>query len=235
VRGALSFLTPFGGAQTPGPRTLDWFPLVGAVMGLALGGIWWTAGRAWGAPLSAALVVAADLALTGLLHFDGLVDSADGLLPHLDRDRRLAVMSSPEAGAFGVGVGVVVLLLRWAALSALRPSVVLLVCIWCLSRTGMAVAARTQPYARLEGGLASAFSGAPRWTPLAAGLAGSFGLACAWRLPAGVVVAGSALVAGALVVWLARRRIGGFTGDVLGAAGVVTETAGLIVAAARWS
>ncbi len=235
MRGALSFLTSFGRARAPGPRTLDWFPPAGALIGLALGGLWWAANRLWSAQLSAALVVAADLVVTGLLHFDGLVDSADGLLPHLDRDRRLAVMASPEVGAFGVGVAIAVLLLRWAALAAIRPSVILLVALWCLSRTGMALIARTQPYARAEGGLASAFSGSPRWAPLIAGVGLSLGLAFAWRLPAGAVSVVAAVVAGGSVVWLARRRLGGFTGDVLGAAGVLAETAGLIVAAARWS
>jgi adenosylcobinamide-GDP ribazoletransferase len=233
--GALSFLTSFGRARRPGPRTLDWFPLAGAVIGLALGALWWGANRLWSAQLAAALVVAADLAITGLLHFDGLVDTADGLLPHLDRDRRLAVMASPDVGAFGVGVAVVVLLLRWAALAAIRPSVILLVAMWCLSRTGMALVARTQPYARSEGGLASAFFGAPRWVPLMLGVAFSVGLAFAWRLPAGAVTVAAALVAGGAVVWLARRRLGGFTGDILGAAGVLAETGGLIAAAARWS
>jgi adenosylcobinamide-GDP ribazoletransferase len=180
-------------------------------------------------------VVAADLAVTGLLHFDGLMDSADGLLPHLDRERRLEVMASPEIGAFGVGVAIVVLLLRWAALAAIRPSVILLVALWCLSRTGMAVVARTQPYARAEGGLASAFSGAPRWAPLISGAVLAVGLALAWRRPAGAVSVAAAVVAGGSVVWLARRRLGGFTGDVLGAAGVLAETAGLVAAAARWS
>ena len=235
MRGALSFLTAFGRARPPGPRTLDWFPLAGAVIGLALGALWWAANRVWSAQISAALVVAADLGATGLLHFDGLVDSADGLLPHLDRQRRLEVMAAPEVGAFGVGVAIAVLLMRWAALAAIRPSVILLVALWCLSRTGMAVAARTQPYARAEGGLASAFFGAPRWAPLIAGAAVSLGLAFAWRLPAGAVSVTAAVVAGAAVVWLARRRLGGFTGDVLGAAGVLAETAGLMAAAARWS
>jgi adenosylcobinamide-GDP ribazoletransferase len=205
------------------------------LIGLALGGIWWAGNRLWNAQLAAALVVAADLGVTGLIHFDGLVDSADGLLPHLDRERRLAVMASPEIGAFGVGVAIAALLLRWAALAAIRPSVILLVALWCLSRTGMAVVARTQPYARAEGGLASAFSGPPRWAPLLAGVALSLGLAFAWRIPAGAVSVAAAVVAGGSVVWLARRRLGGFTGDVLGAAGVMAETAGLIVAAARWS
>jgi adenosylcobinamide-GDP ribazoletransferase len=209
--------------------------LAGALIGLALGGLWWAGNRLWSAQLAAALVVAADLGVTGLLHFDGLVDCADGLLPHLSRERRLEVMASPEVGAFGVGVAIAVLLLRWAALAAIRPSVILLVALWCLSRTGMAVVARTQPYARAEGGLASAFFGSPRWAPLLAGVGLSAGLALAWRLPAGAVSLVAAVVAGASVVWLARRRVGGFTGDVLGAAGVLAETVGLIVAAARWS
>ena len=231
----MSFLTSVGRGAQPGPRTLDWFPLAGALIGLVLGAVWWGSSRLWSAQLSAALVVAADLAVTGLLHFDGLVDSADGLLPHLDRERRLAVMGSPEAGAFGVGVAIVVVLLRWAALVAIRPSVILLVSLWCLSRTGMALVVRTQPYARSEGGLVSAFAGPPRWAALIFGVGLSVGLAFAWRLPAGAVSVVAALVAGGAVVWLARRRIGGFTGDVLGAAGVLAETAGLIAAAARWS
>src|SRR3954469_8033716 len=99
ARQALSFLTPIGGAATPSPRALPWFPVVGAAIGAALGGVWWLAagvwpaaaapptgaalGGVWGlaaevgpAAVAAAVVVAADLALTGLLHLDGLADSA---------------------------------------------------------------------------------------------------------------------------------------------------------------
>jgi adenosylcobinamide-GDP ribazoletransferase len=242
MRAAVSFLTPFGGARRPGPRTLDWFPLVGAIMGLALGGAWWAAGRAWPAAVAAALVVAADLALTGMLHFDGLVDSADGLLPTVDRQRRLAVMADPRAGAFGVAAGGVVLLTRWVALASVRPAVLLLGGLWCLSRTAMAVVARTQPYARDgdAGGLASAFAAAPaaapsrQLGPLIAGGAVALGLLLWWRPGAGAAAAGAAIVAVAAVLLLARRRIGGFTGDVLGACGVLAETVGLVVAAAKW-
>ena len=234
VLGAISFLTPFGRARRPSGRTLDWFPVVGVAMGALLGGIRWLTSRAWAAPVAAAIVVAVDLGITGLLHFDGLVDSADGLLAPMDRARRLAVMAAPEVGAFGIGVAVVVLLLRWAALTELRASVLLLMGIWCLSRTAMAVVARTQPYARNEGGLASAFIGQPRWIPLVVGGAASVGLVCAWRAGPGVAVAAGGGVAAIAVVALARRRIGGYTGDVLGALGVVAETVSLIVAAAKW-
>ncbi len=234
MRAAVAFLTAVGGSRRPGPRTFDWFGLVGAGIGAVLGLIWWAADRAWTPGLAAAVVVVADLAITGMLHFDGLLDSADGLLPPMDRDRRLAVMASPETGAFAVGAGGAVLLLRWAALSALRPTVLLPASLWCLSRTGMATAARYLPYARQPGGLASAFTGKPRAWTAAFGVALSLGLALGWRPLAGSVAVGAAIVTGGGLLWLATRRIGGYTGDVLGAFGMVAETAGLVVAAAKW-
>jgi adenosylcobinamide-GDP ribazoletransferase len=236
VRRALAFLTPLGGASRPSGSALLWFPLVGAALGLALGGIWWAAARAWSAPVAAAVVVAADLALTGLLHLDGLADSADGLLGHLSRERRLAVMAEPGVGAFGIGVVGAVLLVRFAALAGLRPSWLLLGGLWCASRTWMAVAARAMPYARRDGGLASAFREGPGRpaTVAAIGLAGSSALLLAWHPVAGAASLASATAAAGGVLFLAWRRVGGFTGDVLGASGLVGETVGLLVAAARW-
>ncbi|HEY2300870.1 MAG TPA: adenosylcobinamide-GDP ribazoletransferase [Acidimicrobiales bacterium] len=232
----MAFLTPLGGAVTPGPEAMAWFPAVGAVLGLLLGVIWWGATRVWSPGPAAAVVVAADLILTGMLHFDGLVDSADGLLPPLDRARRLEVMSAPDVGAFGVAAAGAVLLLRWSALASLRPRPLLLVGLWCASRTAMAVVGATQPYARAEsgGGLASAFLGRPPWIALALGGVAAVAAMAVWRLPAGVVALAAACAAAAAVTALARRRLGGFTGDVLGALGVVLETVGLLVAAAKW-
>jgi adenosylcobinamide-GDP ribazoletransferase len=232
----VAFLTPLGGAATPSPAALAWFPVVGAGLGLLLGGLWVLAGRAWPGPVAAAVVVAADLALTGLLHVDGLIDAADGLLPHLDRDRRLEVMAAPEVGAFGVAVAGAVMLARWASVASLRPAAFLLAGLWCGSRTTMAVAVRTQPYARTAegGGLATAFLGEGRVVPLVAGGVASLALAAAWRPVVGPVAVAAGAMAAAGVVALSRRRIGGFTGDVLGAAGVLGETIGLLVAAARW-
>lgn len=236
LRSALSFLTPLGGARPPSGRAWAWFPGVGLTMGLALGGVWWGLGQAWPPWVAAPLVVGGDLVVTGGLHFDGLVDSADGLLAHLDRGRRLAVMAEPGIGAFGLAAGVTTLLLRAAALAGLRPSPLLLAGLWCASRTWMALAALVLPYARPGGGLASAFlDGHRRPVPIAAmGLAGSLGLVMAWRPLAGAVALAAATLAAGGVVLLGRRRLGGFTGDVLGAAGVVGETVGLLVAAARW-
>jgi adenosylcobinamide-GDP ribazoletransferase len=230
MRRALAFLTPLGGAASPSPGALAWFPVVGAGLGLALGGIWWVADRLWPATVAAAVVVAADLVLTGMLHLDGLVDSADGLLPPLEPDRRLDVMADPATGAFGVGAAVAVLLLRWASLTALSPSPALLGALWCASRFVMADVVRTVRYAR-PAGLATAFL-QPGARPLGGVVLGAVLIG----LSGGDAVAGVAAlaVASATVVAFAVRRIGGFTGDVLGAAGMVGETVGLLVAAARW-
>ncbi len=249
---ALTFLTAFGRARrslaVPDGKSLKWFPLVGALIGLALGGLWWCLARIWPAPVAAVMVVAADLAITGLLHLDGLADTADGLLPPLaSQARRLEVMRDPAVGAFGLGVVSLILLSRWIVLATLRPAPLLLGALWCLSRTGMAAVMQRVPYARDRavdadggqvgghGGLASAFMTGrlPAWL---AGLAvsASIGAATAWKLPAGTVAAIAGIGAFAAVVWLGVRRVGGFTGDILGAAGLVGETVGLLVAAAKW-
>ena len=238
LRGAIAFLTPFGGAAEPTPGALAWFPIVGAVLGLALGGVWWGAGRLWSALVAAALVVATDLVVTGLLHLDGLADAADGLLAPMDRARRLAVMRDPATGAFGTAVVAIVIVLRVAALASITPAPLLLAGLWCASRTAMAVIARTLPYARTTG-LASAFLGG---RPLPVALVGTV-LASALVIgggghlssrAVGVLAVGACLATAGLVATLAHRRLGGFTGDVLGAAGVLGETVGLLVLAARW-
>lgn len=235
MRRALAFLTPLGGAAVPDARTLSWFPAVGALLGAALGAIWWGAEQLWPPLVAAAVVIAADLALTGLLHVDGLVDAADGLLPQaVTRERRLALMEEPTAGAYGVAVLGAALLLRCTALASMEPDVLLVAGIWCGSRTAMAVAARAVPYARAGGGLATALLGGGWRAVGLIGLVGAVGLAIVAEGDAAPLAIVFGLLASAGVVWLAKRRLGGFTGDVLGAAGVVGETVALVVAAARW-
>jgi adenosylcobinamide-GDP ribazoletransferase len=243
MRRALSFLTPFGGAADPAPSALAWFPVVGALIGLAVGGIWWAARRGWAPPAAAAVAVLADAGLTGMLHLDGLADSADGLLPPLPRARRLEVMADPRLGTFGVAGLAIVLLARFGAFASMLPSPLAVAGLWSGSRTAMAVTARAVPYAR-RSGLASAFLGAPTAgvaralaSPAVLGLAGGLltvGLAVAGRGVHGLAAVGAEAAAAAAVVFLAWRRLGGFTGDVLGAAAVAGETAGLLTLALRW-
>ena len=270
MRRAIAFLTPFGPASVPDPGALDWFPVVGAAIGLAVGGAWWLATKAWPPIAAAAVVVVVDVALTGYLHLDGLADAADGLLPPMPRERRLEVMADPAVGAFGAVTLLGVVVLRFAALASSVALPLVVGALWCGSRTAMAIVARTVHYAR-PGGLASAFVDPP--TPEPSGGPGSgglsessesserldvrggaarggavrvaavpaviggvltIGMAFAGRGVHGLAAVGAEVIGVSAVVVLARRRIGGFTGDVLGAAGVVGETLGLLVLAAKW-
>ena len=232
---ALGFLTILGRSTRPDESTLEWFPLVGALIGAGVGAVWWGADRLWPHALAAALVLAVDLAITGMLHLDGLIDSADAILPHMERARRFEVMSEPTVGAFGVSVVIVVFITRWASLATMVPRVALIAALWCVARTVMAVTVRAQPYAKSSEGLASLFVGPRSW--ISVGLTGSIlalGLGALGDGVPGLVAVLVAGVTGAGVVAFARRQLGGYTGDVLGAAGVLAETAGLIVAAAKW-
>jgi adenosylcobinamide-GDP ribazoletransferase len=236
---AVAFLTPFGGRQAarPGPATMAYFPVVGASLG-ALIGLSWSAARKRLPPLpAAALVVATDALMTGGLHLDGLADTADGLCAHVPAKSRLEIMAEPQVGTFAAIALGVVLISRTAALAVLEPSPTLLAALYCSSRSVMVIGTRAMPYARKDG-LATAFlpkTGGPDAALVAslggAGAALLLAALVAGRRGARAVVAG--WVSGALVLVLARRRIGGFTGDVLGAAGVVCETAGLFVASAK--
>jgi len=239
VRRALSFLTVLGRAAEPNERTLSWFPLVGIAVGAVVGTSWWVAGRVWPAALAAVVAVAVDAAVTGCLHLDGLADAADGLLPAVSRARRLEIMADPRIGAFGAVVLVLVLTLRVTALAAAVVRPLVIVGLWCGSRTMMGVVARTVPYAQVDGGTASAFtspeghSAASRYGVAAYGMGAAFALAAVGAGVRGLVVVGAEMVAMLGVVWFARRRIGGYTGDVLGAMGVIGETVGLLALAAR--
>lgn len=238
LRTALGFLTPLPvGTAVPDAGTATWFPFVGAGLGGVVALVWWGAGEAFPPVVAAALVVAADLLLTGALHLDGLADSADGLLAHkgVDRDRRAAIMRAPDVGAFGVAAVVTVLLLRLATVASMDVDGWMVASLWAGSRGAMTMALATVPY--VGGGLGAAFVGPPGKRSAFFVFCGLLPMLLALQADdAGVAVLALvvAWVAGVGVIALGRRRLGGVTGDVLGATGLVVETVGLIVASARW-
>ena len=242
MRSALSFLTVFGRPRAPDGRALVWFPVVGLVVGAVVGGVWWGAARVWPAAVAGVLAVSADAVSTGLLHLDGLADAADGLLPPVERSRRFDIMADPHIGAFGMVALVLVLALRVTAFSVTRVDVLAIMGIWCCSRTVMAFAVRALPRAHApSASMAASFDdsteGARPGVPAAwwavAGLTLAVASTVAGAGPRGAVVIGAELVAAAAILLFAWRKVGGTTGDVLGAAGVVAETVGLLVLAAK--
>ncbi len=233
MRDAFALLTTFGrrgGALRA--NALPWFPFVGFVLGTGVGVVWWVADQWWPAPVAAVIAVTADLVMTGMLHADGLADTADGLLPHATRERRLEIMHTPDVGAFGIVAVAVAIAARGTALASMPARVVLVAALWCAARAIVAAAPRVVPYARESGMAAPLLDGAHAWPASAVVPAAALATLVAGRAGLAAVLCGTA--AGIATIAFARRRLGGFTGDVLGASIVVTETIGLVVAAAKW-
>jgi len=238
LRAAMSFLTvlPVANADgSPGERLgRAYFPAIGALVGLAAAAVFVVTTAVATPLLAAAAAVAALSALTGAIHLDGLADSADGLLARGDVARRLEVMRDPRLGSYGVTAVVLALVLEVAALSAISPAraIAALVIAGALSRLATLSVLVFTPYVRSAGLGAAAWGSKHRAIDLAVGAAAT-AVVCLldWRraLIAVVLVALTAL----LVVVLARRRIGGATGDVCGATAELCELATLVVFSIR--
>jgi len=237
---ALVFLTrlplPDPGPYVPGAlaRAMRAFPLAGALIGLA-GGAVAALGLGLGLPPLAAALLAllAQAALTGALHEDGLADLADGLGARGDAERRLAVMRDSSNGTFGGLALIFSVALRAAALAALPGAGAMgaaLVASGALSRAMIPLAMTRMSPARPDG--LGAGAGSP--TALGVGLALVLGVLATLPLGpiAGLAALGLAWVAMAGVSALARRALGGYTGDVLGAVQQAAEVAVLLGVAA---
>lgn len=233
VVSALGLLTrfPVNLTAAPLPRAAWAWPVAGLLVGgLAAGGgafgLW--LGLVPG--VAAALVLGIEAAATGGLHEDGLADCADGFWGGRDKARRLEIMKDSRVGSYGVLALGIVLLARWAALTALLGTGEwgAILAAAAMSRAPMAVLMAALPNARGSG--LSASHGAP--SPGVAAQAAAVALALGW-LCAGAAVVPMALamaVSAGLVGLVARAKIGGQTGDVLGAAQQMALVAGLAFA-----
>jgi len=232
-------------AATSTRGVLPWAPLVGVVLGGVAAGVA-EAGTRTVSPLAGAVLAVGALALlTRGLHLDGLADTADGLGPLRGRERALQVMRQSDVGPFGVATLVLTLLLQVACLAALLPQDGGWLVLWTavvtarlvLSRTGLPGVAVAEG-SSLGRTVAGTVSGA--WLVSAAALTVALTVlaAAAVRGPQQAVALAGALVAGVLAAEVlhrrALRRLGGTTGDVMGAMGETATAATLLVAAALW-
>lgn len=200
------------------------FPLAGLAVAIPAGLLGWAA-MSVGLPatVAAGLVVAAQVMLTGAMHEDGLADCADGFWGSWDIARRLEIMADSRIGTYGTLALILSVGLRWAALAALLPQTGIgaVIAAAVLSRAGLPALMTALPPAR-AGGLSRGV-GTPGW-PVAA-LAVMLGLTLAFVVPvwSALTAATFAAVAVAATGRLARTKIGGQTGDVLGATQQISE------------
>lgn len=234
---ALQFLTSLPITLRAEPNAADWgrsavaYPLIGLSIGLLLAGLQQLAGHA-DPLLQAALLTAAWALVTGGLHLDGLADSADAWVGgHGDRERTLAIMKDPRSGPAAVSTLVLTLLLKFAALAALIKTGIgpALLLAPVLGRSALVALLLSTPYVRAGGMGAAIAAHLPRTAAASALLLVAGGGALAGQ--AGVLALAVAFAAWAILRWIMMRRLGGTTGDTLGAAVELTELAVLVALA----
>lgn len=228
------------------------FPLVGACIGAWSAAVFWLAGLLWPVTVAAVLSVVATAWLTGAFHEDGLADTADALGGAVSRERALEIMKDSRIGSYGAVALCLALLLKVTSLAGLGQSpepggmawtAVAMVwshavsraapvwLVWRLPYAGDAAHAKAKPLATQVS--ARGLAVAAVWSLLASVAAALVGE----RFGAGagigpwVTVTGAAMACCATTLWCARglrRRLGGFTGDTLGATQQLVELAGLL-------
>lgn len=214
-------------------RSVVHYPLAGLLIGMLLAGLSTLIAQRVPHLLAAALLLGAWVLVTGALHLDGLADSADAWVGGRgDRDRTLAIMKDPCCGPAAVVTLVTVLLVKFAALSALVSAGnwtgILLVPL--MGRAALPLLLLTTPYVR-PGGLGAAMSAhlprkaaAAAVAGAAAGIVIAVGMTGFWLVMAGL---GTFL----LLRRLMMRRIGGTTGDTAGALVELVEAVTVAVVA----
>jgi adenosylcobinamide-GDP ribazoletransferase len=211
-------------------RSIVFYPVVGLLIGLVLVALAWLLEDAR-STVAAAIVLAVWVLATGALHLDGLADSADAWLGGLgDRERTLAIMKDPHRGAAAIVVVALVLIAKFAALEALlfHQAWPALAVAPLLGRASAPLLFLTTAYVR-PGGLGSAL--ATHLPRRAAILAVAAALLAITLAPTGVWmgVGGALAFAGSRALMV--RRIGGATGDTVGATIELTEASALLAAA----
>lgn len=231
---AVMFLTrlPVGRLAHPPPLPDSvWaFPIVGALHGAIVGGVYWGLhSLGLSALVSALLAIVAGIVASGALHEDGLADCADGFGGGWTRERKLEIMRDSRIGTYGALALILVLTLRVAIISeteTVADAIGALVGLGALTRGLLPPMMLLLPAAR-EDGMTAETTG--RLSVAVVAVAVALGLATAVLLVPHVAAAIAAtLLAFAAVSWLAMRQIKGISGDVLGAAQVTGELGGLL-------
>ncbi|UWR27501.1 adenosylcobinamide-GDP ribazoletransferase [Sulfitobacter sp. S223] len=218
-------------AFAQGARAVWAYPLIGLLVGVA-GALVGQLALGLGVPVfgAAALVLAAMAVLTGAMHEDGLADVFDGFWGGFSPERRLEIMRDSQIGTYGVLALVVAFTLRLSAVAALlEHNLSAVLAAAAVSRAMMPVLMRALPHARNDGLSRSVGKAPARQTNVACGIGALIAFLClGWAFVVPMLLA---LVVCAAMGVLAKRKISGQTGDVLGATQQLSETAVLLTCA----
>lgn len=235
ARTAWIFLTRVPLGDDPDPdiaRAVPWLPIIGAVIGTIAGGLFAGASELLPGMPAAALAVTGAALVTGAFHHDGLADMADAFGGGWDKEQRLRILKDSRHGTYGVMALVCIVLVQVSSLATLGPAqgFAALVGAHALGRAGAVALLGIAPAATGDG-LGSEFADSVTARAVAVGVLGGVLIGAAalglW-LPLAAAAVGVGVLACGVLAW---RKIGGVSGDVLGAAEQIGETAVLLVAA----
>jgi len=207
-----------------------YFPLVGVVVAALAAAVYAAAALVLPAPVAAMLSTAASIYITGAFHEDGFADTCDGLGGGMTKERALEIMKDSRVGAYGAIGTVCMLATKLSALALLPPhlAVAALVVAHPVSRLAATALIWKLDYVRGEGKakpLAQQMTGTEfAIAALTCALPSAGVLAAGWMTPA--ALAAAVLASAAAALWLGRlfvRRLGGYTGDCLGAVQQLAE------------
>ena len=237
---AIQFLTvfPFPKSFVGGEKELEkcvpFFPVIGLLLGIVIAAIDYVVGLVL-PPMPLSVITA--LAMTGIsggLHMDGLADTADGFFSARPRERVLEIMRDSRTGVMGVIAVVFVIILKISLLMSLSPdlrfSIILLMPL--AGRCSLVMMMRILPYVRQQSGLATAFGVEKSWVNV---LWSSVFFVMAGLIMEkwlGLAVSISSLLVAVLFLVYCFRKIGGYTGDTLGAVCEITEIVPALTAVA---
>lgn len=228
---AIQFLTviPFPKSFVGGERELEkcvpYFPIVGLLIGIIVAAFDHIIGFVL-PPLPVSVITAiAMTCISGGLHMDGLADTADGFFSARPRDKILAIMRDSRTGVMGVVAVVFLIILKVSLLMSLSPlfRTGIIILMPLAGRCSLVMMMTALSYVRSEGGLATAFGKRKSWLNVL--WASAFLLTAGWIAAhgLGLVVSVSSLLVAALFLVYCFRKIGGYTGDTLGAVCEITE------------
>lgn len=215
-------------------HSVRFFPIIGLLIGGVLALLAYPLGWLLPPLPASALMVILMLSVSRCLHMDGLADTADGFLSSRPKERILEIMKDSHTGAMGVIAVVCLIVLKVTALASV-PQPLRLGCVFLMPLSGrcaLVIASAVNPYARPEGGLASVFA-RPRWPAVLSTLLVLFAAAWLALRMVGLTSGVTAVLATLAFSLFCRRKIGGFTGDTLGAACEIAEVLPALIAASR--
>lgn len=214
-------------------RSLYYYFLVGFIIGSILLAAAHLAARLQLGMAGDVLLVVLWIVISGGLHLDGLMDSADGIFSGRDRERKLEIMKDSRVGAMGVIALLVVVLIKVSFLGIIENSMKIwvLLCAPALGRALMVFPIVSLPYARKEEGLGKAFGSEPGWLAFPLGLLAT--MAAAYYLagiPIILAMSAAVLLSAGLALGV-NKILGGHTGDTYGALCEICEALFLAAAA----